>query len=124
MCIDTQDHDRIKAVQKIQDKLSEVDADPRIDSIIKECNGKLKMSNLNWKDALSAFWESFQGLAKCEDKKAPKLLMYVLLTVILSRSQEEYLFYQEAEPYIMDPQLTTLNWMKAAFENRQIEDIE
>ena len=61
--------------------------DPRIVGIIRECGGKMYMSEKRWEAALDEFRESFKCLVESGNAKAQTMLKYVILASILSHSK-------------------------------------
>ena len=79
MCIERKETRRMKEVFSLTKKFSSVIEDPRVVGIIKECGGKMYMSEKRWDAALGEFKESFERLVECGDPQAPTLLKYVIL---------------------------------------------
>lgn len=69
----------MKEVFSLTKKFSSVIEDPRVVGIIKECGGKMYMSEKRWDAALGEFKESFERLVECGDPQAQTLLKYVIL---------------------------------------------
>jgi len=57
----------MKEVFSLTKKFSSVIEDPRVVSIIKECGGKMYMSEKRWDAAFTEFKESFERLVECGD---------------------------------------------------------
>ena len=53
MCIETKEQRRMKEVFQMTEKFSSVIEDPRVQGIIKECGGKMYMSERKWEQALN-----------------------------------------------------------------------
>jgi len=53
--------------------------DPRVLGIIKECGGKIYMTEKRWDAALQSFFESYKCLVEIGNNKAQTLLKYVVL---------------------------------------------
>ena len=79
MCIERKETRRMKEVFSLTKKFSSVIEDPRVVGIIKECGGKMYMSEKRWDAALGEFKESFERLVECGDPQAQTLLKYVIL---------------------------------------------
>lgn len=65
--------------------------DPRVVGIIKECGGKMYMSEKRWELARQQFIASFESLVECGSGRAPTLLKYVILASMLCNSDVDYL---------------------------------
>ena len=59
MCIDTREQLRMKQIYNLTQKFTAVIEDPRVVGIIKECGGKMYMSEKRWSAALEEFRASF-----------------------------------------------------------------
>ena len=59
MCIDTREQLRMKQIYNLTQKFTAVIEDPRVVGIIKECGGKMYMSEKRWSKALEEFRASF-----------------------------------------------------------------
>ena len=59
MCIDTREQLRMKQIYNLTQKFTSVIEDPRVVGIIKECGGKMYMSDKRWSKALEEFRASF-----------------------------------------------------------------
>ena len=59
MCIDTKEQLRMKQIYNLTQKFTSVIEDPRVVGIIKECGGKMYMSEKRWDAALEEFRASF-----------------------------------------------------------------
>ena len=59
MCIDTKEQLRMKQIYNLTQKFTSVIEDPRVVGIIKECGGKMFMSEKRWDAALEEFRASF-----------------------------------------------------------------
>ena len=60
MCIQTKETRRMKQTYNLTQKFNTIIEDPRIMGIIKECGGKMYMSEKRWDAALNEFNESFK----------------------------------------------------------------
>ena len=80
-------------------KFGAVIEDPRVIGIIKECGGKMYMSEKRWDAALEEFRASFQCLVESGNEKARTLLKYVILASLLAQSKVDFLGMVEAKIY-------------------------
>ncbi len=123
MCIERKETRRMKEVFSLTKKFSSVIEDPRVVGIIKECGGKMYMSEKRWDAALSEFKESFERLVECGDPQAQTLLKYVILAQLLSHSKVDYLTQKEAKIYANDTEIKAMTTLKLGFEENDIETI-
>ena len=96
MCIETREQRRMKEIFQTTKKFSSVIEDPRVVGIIKECGGKIYMTEKRWDAALQEFFESYKSLVNIYSNKACTLLKYVILASLLSGSEVDYLGTREA----------------------------
>ena len=54
--------------------------DPRVIGVIRECGGKMYMSEKKWQLAQEQFWSGFTSLVDSGNPRAVTVLKYVLLT--------------------------------------------
>ena len=99
MCTATKNNQRMKAVYPQTTKLNSVINDPRVVGIIKECGGKMFMSEKKWDKALEEMFESFKNYQESGNSRAKTVLKYVILASILSGSQINYSGTREAKVY-------------------------
>ena len=97
MCIETREQRRMKEIFQTTKKFSSVIEDPRVVGIIKECGGKIYMTEKRWDAALQEFFESYKSLVDVGSGKAQTLLKYVVLASLLSGSEVDYLGTREAK---------------------------
>ena len=98
-CIETKETRRMKQIYNLTQKFSAVIEDPRIVGIIKECGGKMFMSEKRWEAALDEFRASFQCLVESGNSRAQTMLKYVILASILSMTKVDQLSTNEAKIY-------------------------
>ena len=70
MCIKTKETRRMKQIYNLTQKFSTIIEDPRIMGIIKECGGKMYMSEKRWDAALDEFNASFKSLVESGNSRA------------------------------------------------------
>lgn len=89
---------------------------PKIMGIIRECGGKMHMSEENWKDAQSDFFESFRNYDEAGSLQRIQVLKYLLLTTMLMRSDINPFDSQETKPYRNDPRIAAMTELVDAFQ--------
>jgi COP9 signalosome complex subunit 2 len=87
----------MKEIFQTTKKFSVVIEDPRVVGIIKECGGKIYMTEKRWGAAEQEFVESFKSLLDVGSSKAQTMLKYVVLASLLSGSGVDYLVSPEAK---------------------------
>lgn len=89
----------MKAIYNLSQKFGSVIDDPRVQGIIRECGGKMYMSEKRWEAALEEFTESFKCLVESGNTRAQTVLKYVILATLLSQSKIDFLGQREAKIY-------------------------
>jgi COP9 signalosome complex subunit 2 len=124
MCIETREQRRMKEIFQTTKRFSVVIEDPRVVGIIKECGGKIYMTEKRWGMAEQEFVESFKSLLDVGSSKAQTLLKYVVLASLLSGSGVDYLITREAKIFAQDSEIIAMVTLKQAFENNDIKSIQ
>lgn len=120
MCSLRGENRRMRQVFRDTEQFKSVIEDNRVTGIIKECGGKMYMSERNWKEALMSFWEGFVAMVDSGHPSAVNLLKYVILTQLLSQETTEYLTQQEAMVFKNDPQIVAMTDLKNGFHKNDI----
>lgn len=97
---------------------------PKIMGIIRECGGKMHMSEENWKDAQSDFFESFRNYDEAGSLQRIQVLKYLLLTTMLMRSDINPFDSQETKPYRNDPRIAAMTELVDAYQRDDIHKYE
>lgn len=114
----------MKTVYPQTTNLNAVINDPRVVGIIKECGGKMFMSEKKWEKALEELFESFKNYQESGNPRAKNVLKYVILASMLSGSSINYAGTREAKVYMDDPQIMAIMSLRTAFENNDINLIQ
>ena len=123
MCIDTREQLRMKRIYNLTQKFTAVIEDPRVVGIIKECGGKMYMSEKRWAAALEEFRASFQSLVESGNPRAQTMLKYLILTSLLSQTEIDVLEMREAKVYAQDPQIISMTNLKDGIQENNIDSI-
>ena len=99
MCTAQKNNQRMKHVYPQTLNLNSVINDPRVLGIIKECGGKMYMSEKKWSNALEELFESFKNYQESGNSRARTVLKYVILASILSGSEINFADTREAKVY-------------------------
>jgi len=97
---------------------------PKIMGIIRECGGKMHMSEENWKDAQSDFFESFRNYDEAGSLQRIQVLKYLLLTTMLMRSDINPFDSQETKPYKNDHRIAAMTDLVDAYQRDDIHKYE
>lgn len=97
---------------------------PKIMGIIRECGGKMHMSEENWKDAQSDFFESFRNYDEAGSLQRIQVLKYLVLTTMLMKSDINPFESQETKPYKNDPRISAMTDLVNAYQRDDIHQYE
>jgi COP9 signalosome complex subunit 2 len=114
---------------------------PKIMGIIRECGGKMHMSEgkcrsnfrshtrywllaENWKGAQSDFFESFKNYDEAGSLQRIQVLKYLVLSTMLSGSDINPFDSQETKPYQNDPRISTMTNLVNAYQREDIHEYE
>ncbi|TQS35847.1 hypothetical protein Golomagni_03720 [Golovinomyces magnicellulatus] len=97
---------------------------PKVMGIIRECGGKMHMSEENWKDAQSDFFESFRNYDEAGSLQRIQVLKYLVLTTMLMKSDINPFESQETKPYKSDPRISAMTELVDAYQRDDIQHYE
>ncbi|KAL1959561.1 hypothetical protein VTO42DRAFT_1596 [Malbranchea cinnamomea] len=124
MYADTKNNKRLKALYQRALKVRSAVPHPKIMGIIRECGGKMHMSEENWKEAQSDFFESFRNYDEAGSIQRIQVLKYLVLTTLLMKSDINPFDSQETKPYKNDPRISAMNDLVDAFQRDDIHAYE
>ncbi|KAK6820737.1 COP9 signalosome complex subunit 2 [Apiospora arundinis] len=108
MYSETRNNKQLKVLYQKALKVRSAVPHPKIMGIIRECGGKMHMSEENWKDAQSDFFESFRNYDEAGDLHRIQVLKYLLLTTMLMKSDINPFDSQEIKPYRNDARIAAM----------------
>ena len=97
---------------------------PKVQGIIRECGGKMHMSEENWKEAQSDFFESFKNYDEAGSMQRIQVLKYLVLTTMLMKSTINPFDSQETKPYRNDPRISAMTDLVDAYQRNDIHRYE
>ena len=97
---------------------------PKIMGIIRECGGKMHMSEEKWKEAQSDFFESFRNYDEAGSLQRIRVLKYLLLTTMLAKSEINPFDSQETKPYKNDSRITAMTELVEAYQRDDVHGYE
>ena len=97
---------------------------PKVQGIIRECGGKMHMSEENWKEAQSDFFESFKNYDEAGSMQRIQVLKYLVLTTMLMKSTINPFESQETKPYKNDPRISAMTDLVDAYQRDDIHRYE
>lgn len=124
MYAETKNNKQLKALYQRALRVRSAVPHPKIMGIIRECGGKMHMSEENWKDAQSDFFESFRNYDEAGSLQRIQVLKYLLLTTMLMRSDINPFDSQETKPYKNDPRIAAMTELVDAYQRDDIHTYE
>ncbi|KAF2132171.1 COP9 signalosome-like protein complex subunit 2 [Dothidotthia symphoricarpi CBS 119687] len=124
MYAETRNNKRLKALYQRALKVKSAVPHPKIMGIIRECGGKMHMSEENWKGAQSDFFESFKNYDEAGSLQRIQVLKYLVLSTMLSGSDINPFDSQETKPYQNDPRISTMTDLVIAYQREDIHEYE
>lgn len=97
---------------------------PKIMGIIRECGGKMHMSEENWKDAQSDFFESFRNYDEAGSLQRIQVLKYLVLASMLMKTEINPFESQETKPYKSDARIAAMTDLVEAYQHNDIHRYE
>ncbi|KAK4927846.1 hypothetical protein LTR28_011954, partial [Elasticomyces elasticus] len=108
MYAETRNNKRLKALYQRALKVRSAVPHPKIMGIIRECGGKMHMSEENWDEARSDFFESFKNYDEAGSLQRIQVLKYLVLCVMLTKSDINPFDSQETKPYKNDSRIAAM----------------
>ncbi|KAL8720964.1 MAG: hypothetical protein Q9225_002246 [Loekoesia sp. 1 TL-2023] len=124
MYAETRNNKRLKALYNRALKVRSAVPHPKIMGIIRECGGKMHMSEENWKDAQIDFNESFRNYDEAGSLQRIQVLKYLVLTTMLMKSEINPFDSQETKPYKNDPRISAMTDLVDAYQRDDIHRYE
>lgn len=124
MYADQKNNKQLKRLYERALKVRSAVPHPKIMGIIRECGGKMHMSEENWKDAQSDFFESFRNYDEAGSLQRIQVLKYLVLTTMLMKSDINPFESQETKPYKNDPRIAAMTDLVDAYQRDDIHQYE
>ncbi|KAI5467968.1 COP9 signalosome complex subunit 2 [Mariannaea sp. PMI_226] len=124
MFAETKNNKQLKLLYQRALKVKSAVPHPRIMGIIRECGGKMHMSEENWKEAQSDFFESFRNYDEAGSLQRIQVLKYLLLTTMLMKSTINPFDSQETKPYKTDPRISAMTELVDAYQRDDVHAYE
>lgn len=121
MFAETRNNKRLKGLYQRALRVRSAVPHPKIMGIIRECGGKMHMSEENWKDAQSDFFESFRNYDEAGSLHRIQVLKYLVLTTMLMGSDINPFDSQETKPYKNDPRIAAMTELVDAYQRDDID---
>jgi len=124
MYADMKNNKQLKRLYERALKVRSAVPHPKIMGIIRECGGKMHMSEENWKAAQSDFFESFRNYDEAGSLQRIQVLKYLVLTTMLMKSDINPFESQETKPYKNDPRIAAMTDLVDAYQRDDIHQYE
>ncbi|KAF2763959.1 CSN2 COP9 signalosome complex [Teratosphaeria nubilosa] len=124
MYAETRNNKRLKGLYERALQVKSAVPHPKIMGVIRECGGKMYMSEENWKMAQSDFFESFRNYDEAGSLQRIQVLKYLVLTTMLMGSDINPFESQETKPYKNDPRIAAMTELVDAYQRDDIHQYE
>jgi len=113
---------RLRELYEKTKNLTAAVKNPKSQSIIKECWGKMFGDEGQWSRAYTEFYSAFTSYQEAGDPDAAKqCLKYVVVANMLAKADLNPFAAREAKVYQNDPEITPIVALRAAYEKRDVE---
>jgi COP9 signalosome complex subunit 2 len=124
MYAEMKNNKRLKAIYQKALTVRSAVPHPKVQGVIRECGGKMHMSEENWKDAQSDFFESFKNYDEAGSMQRIQVLKYLVLTTMLMKSTINPFDSQETKPYRNNPRISAMTDLVDAYQRDDIHRYE
>ncbi|GJN89889.1 hypothetical protein Rhopal_002878-T1 [Rhodotorula paludigena] len=97
---------------------------PRIQGVIRECGGKMYMSEKDWGKAQTDFFEAFKAYDEAGSPQRVQVLKYLVLAHMLTESEIDPFTSQETKPYKNDREIAAMQALVSAYQRRDVHEAE
>lgn len=112
----TKNNKQLKRLYERALKVKSAVPHPKVMGIIRECGGKMHMSEENWDEAQKDFFESFRNYDEAGSLQRIQVLKYLLLATMLMKSNINPFDSQETKPYKADPRIAAMTDLVEAYQ--------
>ncbi|KAK9452390.1 PCI domain-containing protein [Limtongia smithiae] len=125
MYTETKNNKKLKELYNRTLQVNSAIPHPRIMGVIRECGGKMHMSEKQWELARKDFFESFRNYDEAGSLQRIQVLKYLVLAVMLSNTDDINPFdSQETKPYKSNPQIAAMNSLVDAYQRSDIHEFQ
>lgn len=124
MCAETKNNKQLKRLYVKSLSIKSAVPHPKIQGIIRECGGKMHMSEEDWEGAQSDFFEAFRNYDEAGSLQRIQVLKYLVLTTMLMKSNINPFESQETKPYKNDPRIAAMTDLVDAYQRDDIHKYE
>ena len=120
----TKNNAQLKIIYPKALKIKSAVPHPRVMGVIRECGGKMHMSEENWTEAQSDFFEAFRNYDEAGALQRYQVLKYLVLTTMLMKSDINPFESQETKPYRGHPSISAMTDLVDAYQRDDIRRYE
>lgn len=124
MYASTKNNAQLKIIYPKALKIKSAVPHPRVMGVIRECGGKMHMSEENWTEAQSDFFEAFRNYDEAGALQRYQVLKYLVLTTMLMKSDINPFESQETKPYKGHPSISAMTDLVDAYQRDDIRRYE
>ncbi|KAJ3194996.1 COP9 signalosome complex subunit 2 [Irineochytrium annulatum] len=136
MHTETKNNKKLKALYQQCLSVKSAIPHPRIMGVIRECGGKMHMSEKEWDKAQTDFFEAFKNYDEAGSPQRITCLKYLVLANMLMESQIDPFDSQETKPYVYnvisrtyesyknDREIEAMTKLVSAFQRKEIREFE
>ncbi|KAK9458280.1 PCI domain-containing protein [Dipodascopsis uninucleata] len=124
MYTETKNNKKLKQLYNRTLQINSAIPHPRIMGVIRECGGKMHMSEKQWELAREDFFESFRNYDEAGSLQRIQVLKYLVLAVMLSGTDINPFESQETKPYKSNPQIAAMNSLVDAYQRSDIHEFQ
>jgi COP9 signalosome complex subunit 2 len=124
MYVETKNSKQLKRLYQRALKVRSAVPHPKIMGVIRECGGKMHMTEESWPEAQKDFFESFKNYDEAGDVRRIQVLKYLLLTTMLNDDEINPFDSQETKPYRSDPRIKAMTDLVDAYQHDDIHRYE
>jgi COP9 signalosome complex subunit 2 len=121
MYVETRNNKRLKALYHRALRVKSAVPHPKIMGVIRECGGKMHLSEEKWEEARIDFSEAFRSYDEAGSLQRINILKYLCLTTMLNGSDINPFDSQETQPYKNDPRLSGMMELLEAYQRDDID---
>ncbi|KAJ3299090.1 COP9 signalosome complex subunit 2 [Rhizoclosmatium sp. JEL0117] len=124
MHTETKNNKKLKALYQQCLSVKSAIPHPRIMGVIRECGGKMHMSEAAWEEAQTDFFEAFKNYDEAGSGQRITCLKYLVLANMLMESQINPFDSQETKPYKNDGDIVAMTNLVNAYQRKDIFEFE
>ena len=124
LCTEQKNHKKLKELYSRSMQIKSAIPHPRIMGVIRECGGKMHMSEREWDKAHTDFFEAFKNYDEAGHPRRIHCLKYLVLANMLAVSKINPFDSPEAKPYKDNPDIVAMTDLLTSYEQNRIKEFE